>query len=190
MQAVRALYHRHGAHRHCRRFQKLPALAVIAPVGNGVCAPAQRLQYLLPKPLPVHIAAGLGIPLRRTLLRPEEKVVHVENAASVHRFQQGRQRGFSAGTAALQGYQKPVRPIPLSVNGPQKRQQPHILPPNHPVRRLIGLMKRRGMAADRTACLPVRLHRLPHGRLRPGEPPCLGQGLQLGQRRLQLLRRP
>ena len=67
---------------------------------------AEGNQNLSFQPLPVQIAAGLGVARLRPLLRPEKEIIGVEyRTVRVKPGQQVCQRAFTAGGAALNSQQ-------------------------------------------------------------------------------------
>ena len=70
---------------------------------NDVPALAERLQNLLREPLAIHVPAGLGIPGRRALLRPQEEIVHMKHGGAGFLRKARGEGGFSGGTPPVHG---------------------------------------------------------------------------------------
>ena len=82
--------------------------AAVEGTVNGGFVPTDRNQNLRFQPLPVQIAAGLGVARGGPLLRTEEEIVGMEQRRiGINRRQQICQSAFAAGGAALNGQQDP-----------------------------------------------------------------------------------
>ena len=131
--------------------------AAVEGTVNGGFVPTDRNQNLRFQPLPVQIAAGLGVARGGPLLRTEEEIVGMEQRRiGINRRQQICQSAFAAGGAALNGQQDPRVFRQGPVNGRQKRQQADISAVQHPVSWTVGGPVFLGVAADgKTVFSPV-----------------------------------
>ena len=124
---------------------------------NGNFVSTDRSQDLRFQPLPVQIAAGLGVARGGPLLRTKEEIVGMEQRRiGINRRQQLCQGAFAAGGAALNGQQDPGLFLQGPINGCQQRQQADISAVQNSVSWTVGGSIFIGMmAGGKTVFSPV-----------------------------------